>query len=154
MLVSLPQGVLTRGVVEGASVRGLIGRDHFFAAAAVAGEAVAGQQGVRRQELLRHQGIDQSDEAAGVAAGHGDAAAVTDRLGPLHGKLREAVDPARGRSVRRGGVQHHNSGILYHIGRFHGRRVRQAQKRHIAAVERVAAGLRVLALRLRQHVQL
>ena len=79
VLVLLREGVLPGRGVQGVGLVCLIFGDHLLAAAAVARERVARQQRVRRQDARLDERIDEHDEAAGVAAGHGDALGRSDR---------------------------------------------------------------------------
>ena len=138
MLVLLRQTVLPGRGVQGVQFVCLVLGDHLLAAAAVARERVARQQRVRRQDARLDERVDQHDEAAGVAAGHRDALGRTDRGLALGRQLREAVRPAGGRAVRGRGVEHDRVRVLDEVRRRDGRRVRQAQKRNVRAVEQLA----------------
>ena len=86
----LREGVLPGRGVQGVGLVCLIFGDHLLAAAAVARERVARQQCVRRQDARLDERIGEHDEAAGVAAGHGDA------LGRVLGERQGAVVAQQG----------------------------------------------------------
>ena len=153
VLVLLCKTVLPGGNVQGVEGVRLILGDHLLAAAAVARERVARQQRVRRQDARLDERVDQHDEAAGVAAGHRDALGGTDRGLALGRQLRETVRPAGGRAVRGRGVEHDRVRVLDEVSRRDGRRVRQAQKRDVRAVEQFALGLDIVVQLGRQGQQ-
>ena len=150
----LRQTVLPGRNVQGVKLVCLILGDHLLAAAAVARERVARQQRVRRQDARLDERVDQHDEAAGVAAGHRDALGRTDRGLALGRQLREAIRPAGGRSVRGRGVEHDRVRVLDEVRRRDGRRVRQAQKRNVRAVEQLALRFNIMVQLGRQGQQL
>ena len=154
MLVLLRQTVLPGRNVQGVKLVCLILGDHLLAAAAVARERVARQQRVRRQDARLDERVDQHDEAAGVAAGHRDALGRTDRGFALGRQLREAIRPAGGRAVRGRGVEHDRVRVLDEVRRRDGRRVRQAQKRNVRAVEQLALRFNIVVQLGRQGQQL
>ena len=96
-----------------------------------------------------HQRRGQRDEAGGVAAGHGDAGGGFQR-GARAVQLRQAVDPAGGGAVRRGGIQHAHGRVDVRHDLARGG-VRQAEESDVAAVDGVDAGGQVLALLAFQH---
>ena len=132
VLVALAQAVLPRGIQQGVPAIGLILGNHLLAAAGVAGDGVAGEIGRRGEKPRRHQGRNQGDEAAGVAARHGNALRFLHRRLIRRAQLREAISPVGRRAVGGGGVQQRHSAARKHVRCLDGRRVRQAQKRRVA----------------------
>ena len=153
VLVLLREGVLPGRGVQGVGRVCLIFGDHLLAAPAVARERVARQQRVRRQDARLDERIGEHDEAAGVAAGHGDALGRSDRCLALGRQLRKAVHPARRGAVRGRGVEHDRVRVFDQICRRDGRRVRQTQKRDVRAVEHLALRLDIVPKLRRQGQQ-
>lgn len=141
----LGEGVGARRVEERAPAFRLVLGNHLFAAAGVSGERRDGEPRVRRQNSCFYKRRDERDETARVAAGDRNAAGGPDRFFPAGAEFRESIGPARRRAVRGARVQHNGIGIGDETYRFNGSRVRQTENRDICAVQRVAAGFRVLS---------
>ena len=115
---------------------------------------VQGKLRVPGQKPRADQRRDQRDKAAGVAAGHRDAPGGKHGLARVRAQLGQPVGPAQGRAVRGGGVEYDGVRVFHHLHGLARRRVRQAQYRRVAGVERALAAGGVLALRLRKDDQL
>ena len=153
VLVLLGKAILARGVQQRAAAIGLVLGDHLLAAAGIAGQRRAAQQGIFIQEPRVRKRCDQRDKPAGVAAGVGDALRRGDARA-LAGQLGKAVHPAFGGAVGGGGVDDGGAGVLHQGHRLGGGGVRQAQEGDVRPVQRVPSGQRVLALFLGQDHQL
>ena len=132
VLVLLGDAVLARGTERRISLRGLVLGYHALAAAGVAGQRVAAEQGVRREYAGLDEGLHEHDEPSGVAAGGGHALARYYRLAPSRAQLREAVGPAGGHPVGGGGVHHAHVGVFYHGHALAAGRVGQAEHGEVA----------------------
>ena len=142
----LGQGILTGGIKKHTPGGVLIFRDHFLAAAAVSGEGVTTQQGIRRKDPVINEGPDQCNKSAGMAAGNRNAFGGDDFLKECRGKFRETICPLIVGAVRRGGIQHHYIRIFDHGDCFPGGIIRQTEKCDIAGVEHLPAPWRIFAV--------
>ena len=115
MLVLLGEAVLA-GRGERKRLFLFVFLDHFFAAAAVAGEGYDVERVIDRKDACVDERIQDRDRAAGVAAGDGDLLCFADGLVLLGREFREAVDPVFLGAVGRGGVKDANAGAF---GGFH-----------------------------------
>ena len=132
----LAEAVGAGGVELDVPVRGLVVGDHALAAAGVAGQGVAAELGGAGQQPGLYERLHQDDEAAGVAAGGGHSRAGDYRLAPRGGELGEAVGPAGGHTVGRGGVHNADGGVFDHRHGLAARGVGQAEHGEVAGVER------------------
>jgi hypothetical protein len=123
-------------------------RDHAFAAAGIAGEAIHGDGELRRQKTGAYQRAHQRQKAGGPAARIAHPLGRCDAVIAIGFQFGEAVGPTRRHAMGAGGVDHPHIGI---VDQRHGllrRLVRQAQDHHIGVVERGFARRRILAIRL------
>jgi hypothetical protein len=111
VLVHEGEGVGAGALKGGGAWRGLVVGDHFFAAAAVAGEGEAGDGVVGGEKAALDKGADGEGEGGGVAAGVGDALGGADGGAEGGAELGHAVGPALGDAVRGGGVDDAGAGV-------------------------------------------
>ena len=152
VLVVQGQAVGPGGAVEGGAAAVLVFGDHFFAAAGIAGQAVAGEGVVRRDQPQLHQGPGQGDEARSMAPGHRHPAGGADGF-PLAVQLREAVHPPRRGAEGGGGVQHLD--LPADPGQdLPGGGVGQAEESKVRRIDDLGPGLQVFAAGLGDGEQL
>ena len=146
MLVLQGQAV-DAGRVKGLRlVGGLVIRDHFLAAAGIAGQGEAGERVGSRDDAHPDQRSCAGDESCRVAAGIGDPVAGCDGGALVGGELREAVGPAVGSAVRGGSVDDADVRVIDQRDGLDGACVGQAQEDDVRRVEEFAALFVVVAL--------
>ena len=106
---------------------------------------MAAELGGGGQQPGLYERLHQYYKAARMAARRGHALSANYRLAPRGGELGEAVGPAGGYAVRRGGVHNADGGVFYHRHALAARGVGQAEHGEVAGVERCASRGRVLA---------
>ena len=123
----------------------LVFGDEFLAAAGISRDAVGGEVRALRQDACGDQRIYAQDETGSVAAGVRDALALRDGLALGGRKFGHPVGPVGVHAVRGGGVDDARVRIIAEGGAFDGRRVGQAQERHVGLVDEPLAFVQVLA---------
>ena len=154
MLVLLSQRIQTRGFEQYVAIVGFILRDHLVSAAAVSGERGAAHERVFFQDTACDQGRGQREKPACVAAGHAHARRAVELIKPAIPSFRQAIDPAFADAVRGGRVDDAHMLFCDHLAGFDCRILRQAENRHIAAVEHFPSQFGIFAFPFRQGEQL
>ena len=151
VLVVQRQAVGAGAVQRAAAVAGGVLGDARLARPGIARQAVHRHGQVGGQKALLHQRGHRHDEPGGVAPRHRHAGGGA-QLFPGAVQLRHAVHPAGGGAVGGGGVQHPHM-LVDERQDFPCRRVRQAQKRQVAAVDGRRTGGGILAVGLAEGHQ-
>ena len=148
------QTVNALGIVSRIAVLVLILHDHFLTAAGVTGQRSTGERGVLGNDTVCYQRVNRGNKSACVTARIGNALGVLDGFAVRLGQLGKAVIPVRVGAMRGRCVNNAGRVVLDERNGLACRRIRQAQKRNVGCIEKLAALLDVLALVLVDEQQL
>ena len=128
-------------------------RNHAFAAAGIAGDAVYGDGEIRWHQTGAHQWPYDGQKAGRPAAGIAHPLGGRDAVIAVHFQFRETIGPARRDTMSTGGVDHPHSGIVDQGDGLLRRLIGQTQDHQVGIVQRGFACRRILAVGIGQGDQ-